>query len=209
MTSSVCWDVWLYPLPCGGTGTCFLYMSFSVIFFVFSFQLCIMKDEPAEAELILHDALRLAYKSDNKKAITYTYDLVTPLASLSHWWWRVGAGEGWLGTWFMFLTCSRPWSSLLFVFTKFAFGFNFYYSWGVTRRLNPRQKKKWISLIFVSSVKSGSRFGLSSSKSVRIFVLTPLLYFATGRSVTYFSLWTISLAGGWKQRGVFSLNVLK
>ncbi|XP_012871802.1 PREDICTED: tetratricopeptide repeat protein 19, mitochondrial [Dipodomys ordii] len=34
-----------------------------------------MKDEPEEAELILHDALRLAYQSDNKKAITYTYDL--------------------------------------------------------------------------------------------------------------------------------------
>ncbi|XP_036709508.1 tetratricopeptide repeat protein 19, mitochondrial-like [Balaenoptera musculus] len=33
-----------------------------------------MKDEPAEAELILRDALLLAYKSDNKKAITYTYD---------------------------------------------------------------------------------------------------------------------------------------
>ena len=42
-----------------------------------------MKDEPAEAELILRDALHLAYKSDNKKAITYTYDLVTPLTSLS------------------------------------------------------------------------------------------------------------------------------
>ncbi|XP_030717203.2 tetratricopeptide repeat protein 19, mitochondrial isoform X2 [Globicephala melas] len=38
-----------------------------------------MKDEPAEAELILHDALRLAYKSDNKKAITYTYDLAEKL----------------------------------------------------------------------------------------------------------------------------------
>ena len=37
-------------------------------------QLCIMKDEPAEAELILRDALLLAYKSDNKKAISYTYD---------------------------------------------------------------------------------------------------------------------------------------
>ncbi|KAM9045193.1 tetratricopeptide repeat protein 19, mitochondrial isoform 5-T5 [Megaptera novaeangliae] len=43
-------------------------------------KLCIMKDEPAEAELILHDALRLAYKSDNKKAITYTYDLMANLA---------------------------------------------------------------------------------------------------------------------------------
>ncbi|XP_067571594.1 tetratricopeptide repeat protein 19, mitochondrial isoform X2 [Pseudorca crassidens] len=42
-------------------------------------KLCIMKDEPAEAELILHDALRLAYKSDNKKAITYTYDLAEKL----------------------------------------------------------------------------------------------------------------------------------
>ncbi|XP_059853367.1 tetratricopeptide repeat protein 19, mitochondrial isoform X1 [Delphinus delphis] len=43
-------------------------------------KLCIMKDEPAEAELILHDALRLAYKSDNKKAIAYTYDLMANLA---------------------------------------------------------------------------------------------------------------------------------
>ncbi|XP_036691321.1 tetratricopeptide repeat protein 19, mitochondrial isoform X1 [Balaenoptera musculus] len=43
-------------------------------------KLCIMKDEPAEAELILHDALRLAYRSDNKKAITYTYDLMANLA---------------------------------------------------------------------------------------------------------------------------------
>ncbi|XP_061032719.1 tetratricopeptide repeat protein 19, mitochondrial isoform X3 [Eubalaena glacialis] len=49
-------------------------------------KLCIMKDEPAEAELILHDALRLAYKSDNKKAITYTYDLAEKLfkATMSH-----------------------------------------------------------------------------------------------------------------------------
>ncbi|XP_055991708.1 tetratricopeptide repeat protein 19, mitochondrial isoform X1 [Sorex fumeus] len=39
-----------------------------------------MKDEPEEAELILHDALRLAYQSDNKKAITYTYDLMANLA---------------------------------------------------------------------------------------------------------------------------------
>nr|XP_038942823.1 tetratricopeptide repeat protein 19, mitochondrial isoform X2 [Rattus norvegicus] len=38
-------------------------------------KLSIMKDEPEAAELILHDALRLAYESDNKKAITYTYDL--------------------------------------------------------------------------------------------------------------------------------------
>ncbi|TKC43142.1 hypothetical protein EI555_006190 [Monodon monoceros] len=42
-------------------------------------QLCIMKDEPAEAELILRDALHLAYKSDNKKTITYTYDWVGKL----------------------------------------------------------------------------------------------------------------------------------
>lgn len=48
-----------------------------------------MKDEPEEAELILHDALRLAYQSDNKKAITYTYDLV--IHNLSHWG-RVAAG---------------------------------------------------------------------------------------------------------------------
>ncbi|XP_044941369.1 tetratricopeptide repeat protein 19, mitochondrial [Mustela putorius furo] len=43
-------------------------------------KLSIMKDEPEEAELILHDALRLAYQSDNKKAITYTYDLMANLA---------------------------------------------------------------------------------------------------------------------------------
>ncbi|XP_058904447.1 tetratricopeptide repeat protein 19, mitochondrial isoform X1 [Kogia breviceps] len=43
-------------------------------------KLCIMKDEPAEAELILHDALRLAYKSDNEKAVTYTYDAMANLA---------------------------------------------------------------------------------------------------------------------------------
>ncbi|KAF6300071.1 tetratricopeptide repeat domain 19 [Rhinolophus ferrumequinum] len=42
-------------------------------------KLSIMKDEPEEAELILHDALRLAYQSDNKKAITYTYDLAEKL----------------------------------------------------------------------------------------------------------------------------------
>ncbi|XP_055449985.1 tetratricopeptide repeat protein 19, mitochondrial isoform X1 [Psammomys obesus] len=42
--------------------------------------LSIMKDEPEAAELILHDALRLAYQSDNKKAITYTYDLMANLA---------------------------------------------------------------------------------------------------------------------------------
>lgn len=43
-------------------------------------KLCIMKDELEEAELILHDALRLAFKSDNKKAITYTYDLMANVA---------------------------------------------------------------------------------------------------------------------------------
>ncbi|XP_031512846.1 tetratricopeptide repeat protein 19, mitochondrial isoform X1 [Papio anubis] len=43
-------------------------------------ELSIMKDEPEEAELILHDALRLAYQTDNKKAITYTYDLMANLA---------------------------------------------------------------------------------------------------------------------------------
>ncbi|MEJ1273060.1 tetratricopeptide repeat domain 19 [Cricetulus griseus] len=43
-------------------------------------QLSIMKDDPEEAELILHDALRLAYQSDNKKAISYTYDLMANLA---------------------------------------------------------------------------------------------------------------------------------
>ncbi|XP_051024361.1 tetratricopeptide repeat protein 19, mitochondrial isoform X2 [Acomys russatus] len=42
-------------------------------------KLSIMKDEPEAAELILHDALRLAYQSDNKKAITYTYDLAEQL----------------------------------------------------------------------------------------------------------------------------------
>ncbi|XP_070335277.1 tetratricopeptide repeat protein 19, mitochondrial isoform X2 [Odocoileus virginianus] len=43
-------------------------------------KLCIMKDEPEEAELILHDALRLAHKSHNTKAIAYTYDLMANLA---------------------------------------------------------------------------------------------------------------------------------
>ncbi|XP_036869028.1 tetratricopeptide repeat protein 19, mitochondrial isoform X4 [Manis javanica] len=43
-------------------------------------KLSIMKDEPEEAELILHDALRLAYQNNNKKAITYTYDLMANLA---------------------------------------------------------------------------------------------------------------------------------
>ncbi|XP_007526230.1 tetratricopeptide repeat protein 19, mitochondrial isoform X2 [Erinaceus europaeus] len=43
-------------------------------------KLSIMKDEPEEAELILHDALHLAYQSDNKKAIIYTYDLMANLA---------------------------------------------------------------------------------------------------------------------------------
>lgn len=54
-----------------------------LLFSLFFFQLSIMKDEPEEAELILHDALRLAYESENKKAITYTYDLVTLLTNLS------------------------------------------------------------------------------------------------------------------------------
>uniref|UniRef100_A0A2K6FCJ8 Tetratricopeptide repeat protein 19, mitochondrial n=1 Tax=Propithecus coquereli TaxID=379532 RepID=A0A2K6FCJ8_PROCO len=53
-------------------------------------KLSIMKDEPEEAELILHDALRLAYQRDNKKAITYTYDLVTLVDNLR----RVDAREG-------------------------------------------------------------------------------------------------------------------
>lgn len=43
-------------------------------------KLSIMKDEPEEAELILHDALRLAFQNNNKKAITYTYDLMANLA---------------------------------------------------------------------------------------------------------------------------------
>nr|XP_031541774.1 tetratricopeptide repeat protein 19, mitochondrial isoform X5 [Vicugna pacos] len=38
-----------------------------------------MKDELEEAELLLHDALRLAFKSNNKKAVTYTYDLAEKL----------------------------------------------------------------------------------------------------------------------------------
>ncbi|CAH6786199.1 Ttc19 [Phodopus roborovskii] len=42
-------------------------------------KLSIMKDEPEAAELILHDALRLAFQSDNKKAISYTYDLAEQL----------------------------------------------------------------------------------------------------------------------------------
>ncbi|XP_072794564.1 tetratricopeptide repeat protein 19, mitochondrial isoform X4 [Vicugna pacos] len=43
-------------------------------------KLSIMKDELEEAELLLHDALRLAFKSNNKKAVTYTYDLMANLA---------------------------------------------------------------------------------------------------------------------------------
>ncbi|XP_040857524.1 tetratricopeptide repeat protein 19, mitochondrial isoform X2 [Ochotona curzoniae] len=43
-------------------------------------KLSIMKDEPEEAELLLHDALRLAFQSNNQKAITYTYDLMANLA---------------------------------------------------------------------------------------------------------------------------------
>lgn len=43
-------------------------------------KLNIMKDEPEEAELILHEALRLAMQTDNKKAIIYTYDLMANLA---------------------------------------------------------------------------------------------------------------------------------
>ncbi|XP_007943786.1 tetratricopeptide repeat protein 19, mitochondrial [Orycteropus afer afer] len=43
-------------------------------------RLSIMKDKPEEAELILHDTLRLAYQSGNNKAITYTYDLMANLA---------------------------------------------------------------------------------------------------------------------------------
>ncbi|XP_057573059.1 tetratricopeptide repeat protein 19, mitochondrial isoform X4 [Hippopotamus amphibius kiboko] len=39
-----------------------------------------MKDEPEEAELLLHGALRLAHESGNKEAITYTYDLMANLA---------------------------------------------------------------------------------------------------------------------------------
>ncbi|XP_036268489.1 tetratricopeptide repeat protein 19, mitochondrial isoform X2 [Pipistrellus kuhlii] len=42
-------------------------------------KLSIMKDEPEEAELILHEALRLAIQSDKKKAIIYTYDLAEKL----------------------------------------------------------------------------------------------------------------------------------
>ena len=68
----------------GGACLCSFRVSVS---FVFSFQLCIMKDEPEEAELILHDALHLAHKSHNTKAIAYTYDLVTPLTSLSRRQW--------------------------------------------------------------------------------------------------------------------------
>ncbi|XP_044795142.1 tetratricopeptide repeat protein 19, mitochondrial isoform X3 [Bubalus bubalis] len=54
-------------------------------------KLCIMKDEPEEAELILHDALHLAHKSHNTEAITYTYDLAEKLfkATMSY---LLGAG---------------------------------------------------------------------------------------------------------------------
>lgn len=35
-------------------------------------KLNFMKNEPEEAQLILHDVLHLAFQSNNKKAITYT-----------------------------------------------------------------------------------------------------------------------------------------
>ncbi|XP_038615831.1 tetratricopeptide repeat protein 19, mitochondrial isoform X2 [Tachyglossus aculeatus] len=45
-------------------------------------KLYIMKEEPEEAERILHEALRLAHQSGNTQAIIYTYDLMANLAFL-------------------------------------------------------------------------------------------------------------------------------
>uniref|UniRef100_G1SZB1 Tetratricopeptide repeat protein 19, mitochondrial n=1 Tax=Oryctolagus cuniculus TaxID=9986 RepID=G1SZB1_RABIT len=70
------------PPLSGSSGVCSLWISllfYVFIYFISCLQLSIMKDEPEEAEKMLHDALRLAYQSDNKKAITYTYDLAEQL----------------------------------------------------------------------------------------------------------------------------------
>lgn len=39
-------------------------------------QLSVMKGELGEAEEFLHQALRLSHRSDNRKAIVYTYSMV-------------------------------------------------------------------------------------------------------------------------------------
>lgn len=75
-----------------------------------------MKDEPEEAELILHEALRLAIQSNKKKAIIYTYDLVT---NLSHWW-RVDAREGMLAL-LIYIPDLQDYKALGFCLTKFYF----------------------------------------------------------------------------------------
>lgn len=40
-----------------------------------------MKGELEEAERLLHEAARLSHQSDNKQAIIYTYDTVSPGAA--------------------------------------------------------------------------------------------------------------------------------
>ncbi|XP_029467129.1 tetratricopeptide repeat protein 19, mitochondrial [Rhinatrema bivittatum] len=51
-----------------------------IIFLLKKAKLSIMKGELEGAEQILHQSLLLAQQSDNKKAITYTYDLMANLA---------------------------------------------------------------------------------------------------------------------------------
>ncbi|XP_069471327.1 tetratricopeptide repeat protein 19, mitochondrial isoform X2 [Ambystoma mexicanum] len=53
-----------------------------IIFLLKAAKLSIMKGELEDAEQILHQAAHLAHKSDNKKAIIYTYDLMANLAYL-------------------------------------------------------------------------------------------------------------------------------
>lgn len=43
-----------------------------------------MKGELAEAERVLHQALRLAHQSDDRRAIVYTYSMVMPRQG----WWQ-------------------------------------------------------------------------------------------------------------------------
>ncbi|KAG8450382.1 hypothetical protein GDO86_002873 [Hymenochirus boettgeri] len=53
-----------------------------IIFLLKKAKLNIMKGEMEEAEEILHEALHLAHKSESKRAIIYTYDLMANLALL-------------------------------------------------------------------------------------------------------------------------------
>lgn len=72
--------------------------------------------------------------------------------------------------------------SLGFVFTKFSLAFNFYYPWTVMfKKPQAQTEKKQLSLIFVFSVKSGSRFVIIR---VCACTLSPLLDFASSRLVT-------------------------